>query len=827
MNPNDNPSEGTSSYNQKQDTNIMPFKKEDSNTQSAYNKMREPYRSTSNINAIENDIQNSENSENNIDPENPPSWEQLTKKKYADDLARAEQTNKKVAKTAVKGAATYFGGPIGGAAANIINDSKIADPVYDRIAEATSKLTDSNPLTRHVQKKINEADDAGVIDMADSAISLIGSKGAPSADAAQAASGAQAASTSAETATKGAETATEGAEAAQENLPNQNSTPNQQALNEEAAEKANTAVAEAEKEKQEKKKKKGVLLNIIRTNPMLLIILLGAGVLFLLFILLMSFLLGEGGVLQSEESQSSSIDERYDFTKATITLTNSYNNAQNRVELQQLTLDDLIKGAAYAELYNSLEGLTYEQMVELFSANMIVFRALALNIGNYDSSNKEIELQSGNNGIPYCDLINGCDIVNSEGLNTYLITTYSGEFKGTKTGSIPAPNTDIIMALNEAYNNTKYLLLVPSSFNELLTKYDMGNPPYTQAIKQNMINKATNSKTYETIIKEISEYNNYKIYDLEKYAISYTYADNNTAYWWPLGGSQDASGLYSGTASWTRISSPYGSRIHPITGKSSFHSGIDIPASQGTPIIATRSGTVTIATYHSSYGNYVEINHGDGTSSRYAHMMNGGIMVKVGQSVTQGQIIGKVGTTGASTGNHLHFEIRIDGKTTDPTQYVDAQNQRPRQITGITGVVGSNNAQSICLTLKNSGFSDSAVAALMTNIDAESGFRLNALGDSGTSYGLVQWHNGRYTNLRNHCGSNLNSVECQIDYLLYELTTSYRDVYSNLLSNGSAYDKANYFCLHFESPKNSTVVCPERASSDSAKYFTYVTNGCR
>ncbi len=106
---------------------------------------------------------------------------------------------------------------------------------------------------------------------------------------------------------------------------------------------------------------------------------------------------------------------------------------------------------------------------------------------------------------------------------------------------------------------------------------------------------------------------------------------------------------------YTRISSPYGWRNHPISGKRSFHGGVDIPAPGGTNLLASKAGTVVISKYNSSYGNYVVIAHYDGTKTLYAHMRSAA--VSAGNTVDQGQVIGYVGTTGSSTGNHLHFEI--------------------------------------------------------------------------------------------------------------------------------------------------------------------------
>ena len=120
-------------------------------------------------------------------------------------------------------------------------------------------------------------------------------------------------------------------------------------------------------------------------------------------------------------------------------------------------------------------------------------------------------------------------------------------------------------------------------------------------------------------------------------------------------------------AGYNTLSSLFGSRIHPITGKPNNHTGIDIPAPKNTKIYAAKSGVVITSTYNSSYGNYVVVSHSDGTSTLYAHMNKRN--ASVGQTVNQGAVVGYVGTTGSSTGNHLHFEIRLNGNRVDPIDY--------------------------------------------------------------------------------------------------------------------------------------------------------------
>ncbi|MCC5912145.1 MAG: M23 family metallopeptidase [Clostridiaceae bacterium] len=113
-----------------------------------------------------------------------------------------------------------------------------------------------------------------------------------------------------------------------------------------------------------------------------------------------------------------------------------------------------------------------------------------------------------------------------------------------------------------------------------------------------------------------------------------------------------------------RISSPFGYRISPINNRREFHSGMDIANSTNTDIVAAGSGVVTYSGYNGGYGRMVVISHGDGYSSVYAH--NTRNLVEVGQRVKEGEVIAKMGSTGRSTGPHVHFEVRLNGEPIDP-----------------------------------------------------------------------------------------------------------------------------------------------------------------
>ncbi len=129
---------------------------------------------------------------------------------------------------------------------------------------------------------------------------------------------------------------------------------------------------------------------------------------------------------------------------------------------------------------------------------------------------------------------------------------------------------------------------------------------------------------------------------------------SEAGFMWPLSG-------------YTTLSSLFGSRANPFTGAADNHSGIDVPAPSGTPILSAKSGIVLTSDYHWSYGNYVVVSHGNSQTTLYAHMVQRA--VSVGDSVSQGQVLGYVGTTGTSTGNHLHFEVRLNGSRYDPVNY--------------------------------------------------------------------------------------------------------------------------------------------------------------
>lgn len=135
----------------------------------------------------------------------------------------------------------------------------------------------------------------------------------------------------------------------------------------------------------------------------------------------------------------------------------------------------------------------------------------------------------------------------------------------------------------------------------------------------------------------------------------------------------------------TYNASGFGWRSDPFTGRSAFHEGIDFPSPVGTPIVAAAGGVVVAAEYHHEYGNMLEIDHGNDIVTRYAHTSK--ILVKVGDIVRRGQHVADIGSTGRSTGAHLHFEVLVKGIHQDPHKFLSAGAEQARILMTDSGVL--------------------------------------------------------------------------------------------------------------------------------------------
>ena len=427
-------------------------------------------------------------------------------------------------------------------------------------------------------------------------------------------------------------------------------------------------------------------------------------------------------------------------------------------------------------------------------------------------------------------------------------------------------NNDVI----QNFNNTMSSLISSSGLSNLIyldlgytedsiESYDSAGIHYSSQDYVNIYNIIINSL-------DNSLNSNYQLYNLTSYCTYYTLSEND-AYWWPIGSNEATEGnIYGGDPASINITSYFGPRNDPIEGYIKGHGAIDIGVSEGTAVIATKSGEINLTNTGCSvgdhdcgggYGNYIKIDHGDGIESLYAHLSE--VLVSEGESVTQGEIIGYSGNTGRSTGPHLHFEIRLNGTRVDPLEYVNSENPRPINADNINFSLSGNsedNKNMVCSSLLSSGLSKNAVAGIMVNMQAESGFNPinlqnsyeNSLGftdssytlavDNGTynnfvndsaGYGLVQWtYYSRKQNLYDFAQSknvSIGDMGMQLEFFLQELS-GYSTTYKYVTGNYEAYDISYHFCTDYERPEDTVTACTSRVQDNLDSMLIYVQNGC-
>ena len=563
------------------------------------------------------------------------------------------------------------------------------------------------------------------------------------------------------------------------------------------------------------------------------VVAIAAAVMLILLIILLILLGSDDG------EDDIMLDPTYDISYTMVNITNNYQRDADKIELDRVSLEDYALGAAYLEFYDKLDGKTDTEKLEIYKAYFIVVKSQLLAYGGYNYTTKEITIKNGSsiNEVPSCDIDFGCKKIKHDRVYTYVSANSTVNIPGEEVERIDAASESEKYLLRQAYKEVKYLLLVPNSIDTILTEYYFDAPDFNDTIRDKWIET---DKKYEKIIKNTSEYNSFKIYNLMDYINAYSYG-SATTYWWPIGSREPSdaeNNIYGGTPSITSVAVKYGK--YQVGDETKDSRGIDIVDASCSEhvIVATREGKVyymedgisdeneTLVNDY-SYGNFVMLYHGDGIYSVYAHLKKNSIVVKPDEVVKQGQMIGIMGSSGSTSDCRLHFELYVNSAQTDPLEYINAENPRPQTISPISSVDGENNKQTVCLSLKSSNFNNNAVAAIMTNIQAESSFNPTIYGDKGTSYGLCQWHNGRFDALKNYCSNDYTTIKCQLEYLLYELQQSYKPVYNMLLTNNSAYDMADYYCKYFEVPQDREINCPKRAGNYASSMLSYVNSSCK
>ena len=241
----------------------------------------------------------------------------------------------------------------------------------------------------------------------------------------------------------------------------------------------------------------------------------------------------------------------------------------------------------------------------------------------------------------------------SEFLSTYFLVTELVDYDKQLLEDMGEKKHEIELSKEKLDNEQEELATIKA--NQTKTAKIVEN---TKTVRENFIAKL--SEEEKQIQSQIDEYNrqfdevNAEILKLAMDGIDTQYIGGELA--WPVPG-------------YTRITSKYGMRIHPITGVYKLHTGVDIGAPMGANFVAANDGIVVKAGYNGAYGNMVIIDHGGGIQTLYAHGSE--ITVNVGDTVKRGEtVVLKVGSTGYSTGAHAHFEVRINGVTTDPLPYI-------------------------------------------------------------------------------------------------------------------------------------------------------------
>ena len=251
----------------------------------------------------------------------------------------------------------------------------------------------------------------------------------------------------------------------------------------------------------------------------------------------------------------------------------------------------------------------------------------------------------------YLDVILSSKSV-SEFLSNYFLITELVSYDTELLEEMKAKKEEIENSKKKIENTQEQLAIIKS--NQTKTSKILEN---TKTVRENFIAKLSDQeKELQAQIYEcnarFNEINN-EILAISQMEIDTQYIGGELA--WPVPG-------------YTRISSKYGMRYHPILHYTKLHTGVDISAPMGANFIAANDGIVTKAEYNSAYGKMVIIDHGGGVSTLYAHGSE--ILVQVGQTVKRGEAVLKVGSTGYSTGPHAHFEVRLKGIPTDPLPYI-------------------------------------------------------------------------------------------------------------------------------------------------------------
>lgn len=305
--------------------------------------------------------------------------------------------------------------------------------------------------------------------------------------------------------------------------------------------------------------------------------------------------------------------------------------SENKIEELDAQVKTLQEGIANIQSQLDVAEANYEKQKEIMEKRLIAIYEAG------DTKYLDVLLKSSNI---------------SEFLSNYYLITEIASVDKDLLDEVESEKKEIELAKQKLEKNQESLATALQTQTKTATVLQN-----TRALRENYISRLSDEeKAKQAQIDEMTEQYeavNNQILELAKQGLDTAYIGGVLA--WPVPG-------------YTKITSNYGMRVHPITGQYKLHTGVDISAPIGANFVAANDGIVTKAEYNTAYGNMVIIDHGGGISTLYAHGSE--ILVTVGQTVKKNEAILKVGSTGYSTGPHAHFEVRIDGVVTDPIPYI-------------------------------------------------------------------------------------------------------------------------------------------------------------
>jgi Membrane proteins related to metalloendopeptidases len=344
--------------------------------------------------------------------------------------------------------------------------------------------------------------------------------------------------------------------------------------------------------------------------------------------------------LNNAKQQKSSVDSRISKINA-----DKKKELENKVKLENQKKDVASKQAAESKEYNQLVRDIEEMNAMIDELNKSIAEAEDNYNKQKDLLKTRIKVMYENSGSSFFDMLAQSDSITDFMERIRYMSLISRNDKKI-VGELNAAKLDVEFKKKNQEEQKQELIEKVNQKKERLNSLKASRAELDTQIEQSKTQLSKLEKEEDALIAESNRLNSV-IKNLSKKGKKYT----GGSMVWPL------------PSSYT-ITSSFGMRKHPILRKIKMHTGIDIDADKGDSIVAANSGTVIIAGWQSGYGNTVVIDHGGGITTLYAHCSK--LLVKAGSEVKAGKVIAKAGSTGLSTGPHLHFEVRKDGKPVNP-----------------------------------------------------------------------------------------------------------------------------------------------------------------